>query len=57
MGLLSGGNGLLQQQLNHGCNRDPALSALAVKPLALGLGGPEGKGWSSHEPVRSSEPV
>ena len=48
MGLLAGGDGLLQQELNHGGNRDAALSALAVKPLALGLGGPEGKRWSSH---------
>jgi hypothetical protein len=41
MGLLAVGDGLLQQQLNHGRNGDPALSPLAVKPLALGLSGAE----------------
>jgi hypothetical protein len=41
MRLLVGGDGLLQQQLNHGGDRDAALSALAVEPLALGLGGAE----------------
>jgi hypothetical protein len=39
MELLAAGDGLLQQQLNHGRNRDAALSALAVEPLALGLSG------------------
>jgi hypothetical protein len=42
MELLAVGDGLLQQQLDHGGHRDAALSALAVKPLALGLSGAEG---------------
>jgi hypothetical protein len=41
MELLAVGDGLLQQQLNHSGDRDPALSALAVEPLALGLSGAE----------------
>jgi hypothetical protein len=36
-----GGHGLLKQELNHGGDRNSAHSSLAVKPLALGLGGSE----------------